>query len=78
LVLVTDSSVARDGSHQGLGRIVDTPSCRNHAEWPGEGTPKGGTHLLAVCAAPGQLDHFVALALQEHGQQPILRKGQVK
>jgi hypothetical protein len=28
---------------------------------------KGGTHLSAVCAMLGQLDHFVVLALQQHG-----------
>jgi hypothetical protein len=30
-----------------------------------------------MCATPGQLDHFVALALQQNGQQSALRKGQV-
>jgi hypothetical protein len=41
------------------------------------GTPKGHSHLPLVCATPGQLDHFVALALQQNGQQSALRKGQV-
>ena len=65
----------RDDSHQGLGGIVDEPSRRTRAERPSEGTPNGGTHVLAVCATPGQLDYFVALALQQHGQQSALRKG---
>ncbi len=42
---------------------------------PSEGTPKGGTHLLAVCATPGHLEYFVALVLQQHSQQSALRKG---
>ena len=48
---------------------------REHAVWPGEGTPKDGTHVLAACAAPGQLDDRVALALQQDGEQSALRKG---
>ena len=31
-----------------------------------------------MCATPGQLDHFLALALPQNGQQPALRKGQVR
>jgi hypothetical protein len=30
----------------------------------GENIPKRGMHALAMCAAPGQVDYFVALALQ--------------
>jgi hypothetical protein len=30
-----------------------------------------------VCATLGQLDQFMALALQQNGQQSALRKGQV-
>jgi hypothetical protein len=37
--------------------------------------PKDGTHLLAASATPGRLDHFLALVLQQHGQQSALRKG---
>ena len=70
--LVKDSSVPREGCHNGLGAIVDEPWCRERAPRPGEGTPKGGTHVLAVCAAPGQLDHCVALALQQDGEQSAL------
>ena len=75
--LVKDSSVARNGSHRGLGGIVDERSCRECARLPGEATPKGSSHLRAMCATPAQLDHFVALALQQNGQQSALRKGQV-
>jgi hypothetical protein len=71
---VKDSSVARDGSHKGLGGIIDERSRRERAERPSEGTPKGGTHVLAVCVTLGQLDDCVALALQQHGQQSALRK----
>src|SRR5260370_38819343 len=42
---------------------------------PSEDTPNGGTHVLAVCAPLGQLNYFVALALQQHGEQYALRKG---
>jgi hypothetical protein len=45
---------------------------------PSEDTPKGGTQVLPVCATPAQLDYFVALALQQHGEQSALRKGQVR
>jgi hypothetical protein len=71
---VKDSSVARDGSHKGLGGIIDERSRRQRTERPSEGTPKSGTHVLAVCVTPGQLDDYVALALQQHGQQSVLRK----
>ena len=63
-----------EGSHNGLGGIVGQLWRRERAPRPGEGTPKDGTHVLAVCAAPGQLEFFVALALQQHGQQSILRE----
>ena len=61
---VKDSSTRRDGSHQGLGEIVDERSCRERTEWPRDGTPKGARLLLGVCGTLGQLDYFVALALQ--------------
>jgi hypothetical protein len=73
--LVKDSSVAQDGPDKGFGRIVDEPSRRERAVRPSEGIPKGGTQVLAVCTTPGQMDYFGALALQQHGQQPALRKG---
>jgi hypothetical protein len=72
--LVKDSSVPRDGFHSGLGGIVDGRWCRERAPRPSEGTPKGGTHVLAVCATPGQLDDCVALALQQDGEQSTLRE----
>jgi hypothetical protein len=72
--LVKDSRVLRDSCHNGLGGIVDEPRWREGAPWPGEGTPKGGTHVLAVGATPGQLDHCVALALQQDGEQSTLRE----
>ena len=71
---VKDSSVARDGSHKGLGGIIDERSRRQRTERPSEGTPKSGTHVLAVCLTPGQLDDCVALALQQHGERSALRK----
>jgi hypothetical protein len=73
--LVKESSVARDSADQGLGGIVDGRWCGKCAARPSEGIPNGGTHVLAVCAALGQLDYFATLALQQHGQQSALRKG---
>ena len=70
---VKDSSVARHGSHKGLGGIIDERSRRQRTERPSEGLPKGGTHVLAVCVTV-QLDDCVALALQQHGQVSALRK----
>jgi hypothetical protein len=72
---VKDSRVARDSSHQGLGRIADHRSRGERAVGPSERIPKGGTHVSAACVTPGQLDYFVALALQQHGEQSALRKG---
>ena len=73
--LVKDSRVARDSSHQGLGRIRDEGWRRECAVRPSERIPKGGMNVLALCATPGQLDYLVALALQQHGEQSALRKG---
>ena len=75
IVLVKDSRVTRDGSDKGLGGIPDDGWRRERAVRPGERIPKGGTNVLALCATPGQLDYFVALALQQHGEQSVLRKG---
>ena len=40
----------------------------NTRQQPSERAQKGGTQLAAVCTTLGQLDHFVVLALQQHGQ----------
>ncbi len=74
IVLVKDSSATRESSDKRLGRIADERWRRERAVRPSEGIPNGGAHVLAVCATPGQLDHFVALALQQHGQQSALCK----
>ena len=75
IVLVKDSSAARDGSDKWLGGIADEPWRRERAIRPGKGIPKGGTHMLAVCTTPRQLDYLEALAFQQHGEQSALRKG---
>jgi hypothetical protein len=75
MVLVKDSRVTRDGSDKGLGRIPDEGWRRECAVRPSQGIPKGGTNVLTLCPTPGQLDYFVALALQQHGEQSALRKG---
>jgi hypothetical protein len=71
---VKDLSVVFDSSHKCLGGIVHKRSRRERAERPSEDTPKGGTHVLAVCVTSGQLDDCVVLAFQQHGQQSALRK----
>jgi hypothetical protein len=48
---------------------------RERANGEMKGAPKGGAHVRAVRATPGQLECFVALALQQYGQQSALRKG---
>jgi hypothetical protein len=75
IVLVNDSRVTRNSSDKGLGGIPDDGWRRERAVRPGERIPKGGTNVLALCATPGQLDYFVALALQQYGKQSALRKG---
>ena len=75
IVLVKDSRVTRDSSDKGLGKIADQRWRRERAVRPSEGIPKGGTNVVTLCATPGQLDYFVALALQQHGKQSALRKG---
>src|SRR5207249_10538508 len=75
IVLVKDSSATRDSSDKRLGRIADHRWRCERAVRPSEGIPNGGAHVLAVWATPGQLDHFVAPALQQHGEQSAVRKG---
>ena len=60
---------------KGSARMADGHRCRKRPPRPGEGTPKDGAHVLALCTTPGQLDYFVALALQQHSQQSALCKG---
>ena len=48
--------------------------CRKRSPRPGEGTRKVGAHLVALSTTQGQLAYFVALALQQHGQQSALCK----
>jgi len=67
--------MAPASSHTGLGRIVEERWRRERAPRPSKDNPKGGTHVLAVCTAPAQLEYFVALALKQHGQQSALGKG---
>jgi hypothetical protein len=63
------------GDDLSVGRHVDQLWRCENAPRPSEGVPKSGMHMLAVCTTPGQLVYFVALALQQYGQQPALRKG---
>jgi hypothetical protein len=72
--LVKDSSARADNSQKGFAGMADGHGRRKSAPRPSEDIPKVGTHVLALCATRGQLDYFVALALQQHGQQSGLRK----
>ena len=63
------------GGGKGSVRMADGHGCRKPLPRPDEGTPKGGAHVLALRTTPGQLAYFVALALQQHGQQSALCKG---
>ena len=60
----SNASVERSTSHSGA----------NTRQQPSECARKGRTRLVAVCATLGQLDQFLALALQQHGQQSALGK----
>ena len=71
---VKDSSAARDGSDENSVRTAYGHECCKRSPRPGEGTPKGSAHVLALCTTPGQLAYCIALALQQHGQQPALCK----
>jgi hypothetical protein len=68
------------GEENSRERFVDEPWPRQCAVRPSEGIAKGGTHVLAVCTMPGQLDYFAALAycaalaLEQHGEQSALRE----
>jgi len=74
--MAINSSLAPEGSRQGLWGIVDERSRLNCAEWSREGTPKSGTQVLASCATPSQLDHSTTLVFKQNSKQPTLRKGQ--
>jgi hypothetical protein len=66
---VKDLRSAREGyPTKCAARMAYGHGCRKRSPRPGEGTPKGGAHLVALCTTPGQLAYFVALALQQHGQ----------
>ena len=38
---------------------------------PSKATPKDGTHVLSLCAAPGQLDYLVTLVFQQPSSSPL-------
>ena len=57
---------------KGWARMAYGRGCRKRSPRPGEGTPKGSAHVLALCTTAGQLAYLVALALQQHGQQSAL------
>jgi hypothetical protein len=59
---VKDLRSAREHPMKCAARMAYGHGCRKRSPRPGEGTPKGGAHLVALCTTPGQLACFVALA----------------
>jgi len=74
LASIKDLTAAWEVSDESSARTADGHRCRKRSPRPSESTPKGSAHVLGLCTTPGQLAYFVALALQQHGQQPALRK----
>jgi hypothetical protein len=75
LAVVKDSCVTRNAVSKASAESSNSDAAESACQKPIEGTPKSRTRLVAVCSTPGQLNHFVALALQQQGQQSALRKG---
>jgi len=71
MVLVKGSSVAPNASSKASAECSTSDAAVSACQKPKDGTPKERIRLLAVCSTRGQLDHFPALALQQHGQQPL-------
>jgi hypothetical protein len=74
LASVKDWSARERYPTKSSARMSDGRGCRKRSPRPREGTPNGGAQVLALSTTPGQLAYFVALALQQHGQQSGLRK----
>jgi hypothetical protein len=72
---VKDSSAARDDHRKRSAESSTNDGVVSAGQQPSKVIPQDGTSVLAVCATPGQLDYFVVLTLQQHGQQSALRKG---
>jgi hypothetical protein len=64
---VKDSRMPREGSYNASAEWSTRVGGTSTRQQPSERARKGGTHLSVVCATLGQLDHFVVLALQQHG-----------
>jgi hypothetical protein len=75
MALVKGLSVVRNASSKASAERSTCDAAVGERHQPIERTPKGRTRLLTSCSTPGQLNHFVALALQQHGQHSALRKG---
>jgi hypothetical protein len=74
LAVVKDSCGAPNAFVKASAAWSTSDAAASELQKPIERTPKGGTRLLALRATPGQVNHFVGLALQQHGQQSTLRK----
>ena len=71
-----DSSATRGkASYKRSAQSSTSDGAVSTGQQPSEVTPQDGTRMLALCATPGQLDYFVVLTLQQHGQQSALGKG---
>ena len=63
-----DSRMARESFSNSSVERSTSDGAANTRQQPSASVRKRGTNLAAVCATLGQLDHFVALALQQNGQ----------
>jgi hypothetical protein len=72
--VVKDLCVARNAFFKASAEWSTSDAAVSERQQPVEGTPKGRTRQLTVCSTPGRLNRFVALALQQYGEQSALRK----
>ena len=75
LAVVKDSCGAPNAFFKASAEWSTSDAAVGEPRQPIERTLKGRTRPLALCSTPGQVNHFVALALQQHRQQSTLRQG---
>src|SRR5262249_16322595 len=70
-----ESGMPREGPSNASVEWSTSDGAANRRQQPSERVRKGGTQRAWVWGTVGQVDEFVALALQQHGQQSALGKG---
>jgi hypothetical protein len=73
--VVKDSCGAPNAFFKASAEWPTSDAAASEPQQPIERTPEGRTRLRALCSTPGQVNHFIVLALRQHGQQSTLRKG---